>query len=341
MSGSDLNTQDPRPWRPAGRCMPVCRGGRQEAGAVSKRGGLSNRAISRRAMLRRTAQATAALAVGASLQPLLADDASAEGTKELVWDAHGHLAGLNGSPEERIAQLLKVADRMGVDRLNVCMGLSFSTDPSPEQFRRENDEVLRAISHSHGRAFGLVYLNPKHEAESLKELDRCVRDGPMVGVKLWVAVRCNHKSLDPIVHRAEELKAPVFQHTWYKLTGNLPGESTPDDLAELAGRHPDASLIALHVGGDWEPGIRAIRAAKNVWAEISGSDPTAGMVEMAARELGAERVIYGSDFPGRSFASQLAKVYGADVPEDARRLILGENMRRLFEPIFALKGIRL
>ncbi len=39
---------------------------------------------------------------------------------------------------------------------------------------------------------------------------------------------------------------------------------------------------------------------------------------MAVRELGAERVIYGSDAGGRSFASQLAKVYGADVPDSAK-----------------------
>ena len=296
--------------------------------------------ISRRAMLCRTARATAAAAVGAGLQPLLADGASPQEKKELVWDAHGHLTGVAGSPEERIAQLLEVADRMGVDRLIVCMGLSFSADPSPERFRRENDEVLRAIGHSRGRAFGFVYLNPKHEKESLKELDRCVRDGPMVGFKLWIAVQCNHKSLDPIVRRAAELKAPIFQHTWLKATGNLPGESTPDHLAELAARHPDASFIAGHVGGDWELGIRAIRAATNVSAGISGSDPTAGMVEMAVRELGPRRVVYASDFAGRSFASQLAKVHGADIPQAAKRLILGGNVWRLLKPIFTLKGIR-
>jgi hypothetical protein len=120
----------------------------------------------------------------------------------------------------------------------------------------------------------------------------------------------------------------------------LPGESTPADLAELARRHPDASLICAHTGADWERGIRAIRGAKNIWAEVCGSDPTAGMVEMAVRELGAERVIYGSDFPGRSFASQLAKVYSADIPEPARRLILGDNLRRLLSAILAAKGLR-
>ena len=59
------------------------------------------------------------------------------------------------------------------------------------------------------------------------------------------------------------------------------------------------------------------------------SNPTSGFVEMAVRELGAERVIYGSDAFGRSFASQLGKVMGADIPEPARRLVLGENLRRL------------
>jgi len=52
-------------------------------------------------------------------------------------------------------------------------------------------------------------------------------------------------------------------------------------------------------------------------------------------------VIYGSDVGGRSFASQLGKVMGADIPESAKRLILGENIRRLLTPILQMKGYRL
>ena len=74
-------------------------------------------------------------------------------------------------------------------------------------------------------------------------------------------------------------------------------------------------------------------------AEICGGDPTAGMVEMAVRELGPERVVYGSDFSGRSFASQLAKVFGANVPESAEKLILAGNIKRMLTPICADKGI--
>jgi predicted TIM-barrel fold metal-dependent hydrolase len=59
---------------------------------------------------------------------------------------------------------------------------------------------------------------------------------------------------------------------------------------------------------------------------------------MAVRELGPERVVYGSDVGGRSFASQLAKVLGADIPESAKELALGGNIRRLLTPILRAKG---
>ncbi|MEX2174888.1 MAG: amidohydrolase family protein [Pirellulaceae bacterium] len=260
----------------------------------------------------------------------------------MIWDLHCHLSGVDGrTPGERIAQIFEFADRLGIERLVFFMGYPWSQDPSPDDFRRQNDQVIEALGHWHHRALGFAYLNPKHEEESLKELDRCVMDGPLVGIKLWVAVRCNDPRLDPIVRRAAELKAVIFQHTWLKVGGNLPGESSPMDLAELAARHPTTPIICGHTGGDWERGIRAIRGAKNVLIDTSGSDPTAGLIEMAVRELGPERILYGSDVGGRSFASQLGKVTSADIPDAARKLILGGNLRRLLFPILKAKGVRL
>jgi predicted TIM-barrel fold metal-dependent hydrolase len=235
---------------------------------------------------------------------------------------------------------LKIADRHGIERLIFFMGMNWHNDPTPTEFRRENDDVLQALSHWHDRAFGFVYVNPKYVEESLRELDRCVANGPLVGVKLWVAVRCNDPRLDPIIQRATELKAVVFQHTWLKTAGNLPGESTPMDLSELAQRHPAATLICGHSGGDWERGIRAIRAFKNVYLGLCGFDPTAGAVEMAVRELGADRPLYSSDVGGRSFASQLAKVQGAKISDDDKSKILGQNLKRILTPILQVKGIK-
>lgn len=259
----------------------------------------------------------------------------------MIWDLHCHLGGVEGrTVHERMANLVAAADRAGIDRLVLFMPSLTARDPSPAEFRRQNDEVLEAISHWHHRAFAFAYVNPNHPEESLAELDRVVRDGPMVGVKLWVACRCDDPRLDAIVRRAAELKALIYQHTWLKTDGNLPGESTPMDVAALAARHPDVPVVCGHTGGDWERGIRAVRAHKNVLVETGGTDPTAGMIETAVRELGAERVMYGSDVAGRSFGSQLGKVRGTDVPDDARKLILGGNLRRLLSPILAAKGVR-
>jgi hypothetical protein len=236
--------------------------------------------------------------------------------------------------------LIPFMDRLGISRVMLSLGYPLLEDPSPQQLRENNEQVLRVLERWPERTLGFVYLNPNHVDFSLREFDRCVRDGPMVGVKLWVAKRCSAPELDPIVERAVAMRAPILQHTWLKAGGNLPGESTPHDLAELARRHPRASFIDAHTGGDWERGICAIRTARNVSTAVAGFDPTAGVTEMAVRELGAERVIYGSDAAGRSFASQLGKVIGADIPEAARRLILGENLRRILTPILEAKGRR-
>src|SRR5215813_10313 len=101
----------------------------------------------------------------------------------MIWDLHCHITGgLGGrTPDESMARLIAVADRMGIDRLVIYMGDRTVVDPSPAELRRQNYEVLQAPSHWHHRAFGFVYVSPNHVKTSLSEIDRCVRDGPMVG----------------------------------------------------------------------------------------------------------------------------------------------------------------
>jgi uncharacterized protein len=259
-----------------------------------------------------------------------------------IWDVHSHLAHLPGTPEERMAVLIQHMDRLGIERLMLSQGYADrDSDPTPQEVREENDRVMRAVHHFPDRAYGWVFFSPDDVDFCLKEFDRCVRDGPMIGVgELEDDIRWNAPALDPIVQRAAALRVPLLLHTWIISSGNPPGESTPYDLVELARRHPEAQIICGHTGGNWELGIRAIRGTKNVYAGIAGSDPTSGFVEMAVRELGPERVIYGSDAGGRSFASQLAKVIGAEIPDSAKELILGGNLRRILQPILKAKGLK-
>jgi predicted TIM-barrel fold metal-dependent hydrolase len=283
--------------------------------------------LTRRAMLARAVGAAAAVAMAPHLEnmPVLA---APEDVDREIWDGHVHLnSGVTGPVEKQVDELLNYADRLGIVRLIVSF--------------RNNDEVLKAIAYSPRRIMGFVYVDPKQTEAGLRDMDRCVRDGPMLGVKLGHDMQCSRPELDAIVRRAVELKAPILQHCFWNKVGTNPNESNPDDLVALAARHPEASFICAHTGGDWERGIRTLRRSNNILAELCGSDPTAGFVETAVRELGAERVTWGSDGGGRSFASQLAKVLSANLPEEAKRRILGGNLRRLLKPIFEKKGVRL
>ena len=291
--------------------------------------------------------AAAALALPAARAAAPGHAASAWGTAELrklgAWDVHAHVGTPGPNPPKRMEALVRVADRVGVERLCIFMSPPWQHEPKPEEFRRSNDDVLAILKEWGSRAFGFVYLNPVHTKESLAELERCVADGPMVGIKLWVGTRAHRRELDPIVRRAVELDALIFQHTWIKQRGkgNLPHESTPMELAELSARHPGVPMVCGHTGGgEWAFGIRAIRGRPELHGDLGGGDPVSGQVEMAVRELGAERVLYGSDVSGRSFGSQLGRVLGADIPDAAKRLILRENLVRLLSPALKRKGIK-
>ena len=255
--------------------------------------------------------AAAALVLPAASSATTEPAASAWGTAELrklrAWDIHAHVGTPGANPAKRMEALVRIADRVGVERMCIFMSPPWQHEPKPDEFRRSNDDVLAILKEWGSRAFGFVYLNPVHTKESLAELERCVADGPMVGIKLWVGTRAHRRELDPIVRRAVELDALIFQHTWIKQRGkgNLPQESTPMELAELSARHPGVPMVCGHTGGgEWAFGIRAIRSRPELHADLGGGDPVSGQVEMAVRELGAERVLYGSDVHGRSFGSQ-------------------------------------
>jgi hypothetical protein len=259
-----------------------------------------------------------------------------------IWDVHGHLGAMPGNtPEDRLELLIRHMDRLGIERVILSQGFEeFEYHPTPEQVHIENDRVMRAVKRFPDRAYGSLYISPDNVDACLEEFDRCVRDGPMVSiVEIETDVRCNSPALDPIVERAIALNVPIYQHTWMNSLGNGPGDSTPFDLVELARRHPKGKFVCMHTGGNWELGIRAIRDCKNIWAGIAGSDPTAGFTEMAVRELGPERVVYGSDVGGRSFGSQVGKVLGANIPDEAKEMILGGNLRGLLQPVLQAKGL--
>lgn len=247
----------------------------------------------------------------------------------MVIDIHAHP--LPDRPNEQACdRMVDLARRAGVDQL-VLLGVvgRYGPYPTVEQIQESNDVTLAWMNHRPDACHGFGYLNPQHDpAFSRAELDRCL-DGGMKGIKLWIAVKATDPRLDPIMELAADRDIPVLHHSWYKTVQAYEHESDPAEIADLARRHPKVKLIMAHLTGCGQRGVADIARCPNVSIDTSGSQPAAGMIEYAVRELGSERVVFGSDVCGRDFAVAAARVQGAKLTPRQRRLVLGGNAQRL------------
>lgn len=265
-----------------------------------------------------------------------------------IWDSYFTPAfgGDANRLTQSIEQTMPTLEKAAIERACIFLDVGLGTaDAATEQrIRSDPQAMLAPLQRWPDLLLGLIKLNANDVRGSLDALKRWVQDGPMVGVYFpggrHGSLACSHRNFDPLVAKIADLGGLIMQHTWFKTGGKeSPGESTPSDLAVLAARFPEVRFLAAHAGGEWERGIRAVRQSPNVLVETSGFDPTAGFIEMAVRDLGARRVVFGSHLPSRSLGTELGKVVAAQISEDDKQQILGENLRRLLTPILRRKGI--
>ena len=247
----------------------------------------------------------------------------------MIIDAHVHIG--KWSNDDSVEKLIESASRNDIDILMVsCLGeRGYTVFPTVTEFVSANNIVLEAMEKYPDNIRGICFVSPKWTEESIAEIERCVAKG-MVGIKLWVAVKASDPLVEPIAEKAIELNMPILQHAWYKTTGNLDNETTPEDIAILADKFPRLRIQMAHLFGAGFRGIADIAPYRNVYADVSGGEPEAGILEFAVQELGAERIVFGSDAPGRGYAVQLGKVMGANISDDAKEMILWKNAGRLY-----------
>lgn len=188
----------------------------------------------------------------------------------------------------------------------------------------EHQDLLRAY----------VYVNPNGNWRD--ELSRWREHPHLAGVKLWTSCRDRAGRSEiciPLLEEAAEHGRPVLIHGFFRTGGTREGELSPVDIARLAARVPAVKIIMAHLGGNWEKALKAVAGQQNLYLDVSGGPASRGAVEGAVRSCGAARVLFGSDVPCRTIQSQLFKVYGANIPEEDRELILRQNAYELFSHV--------
>ncbi|MDD3926329.1 MAG: amidohydrolase family protein [bacterium] len=226
-------------------------------------------------------------------------------------------------------ELVLRARENGIDRIVVSsLGQeTYLPYPSVDEIYEANSDVLALMKRFPEYVYGLGYINPRN-ANWREELLRCIGEG-MIGIKLWISARASDPLVFPVVEECISSRVIVLQHSSLNNRGNLQDESTPFDVACLGRRYSEADIIMAHAGGNQQAGLKAIADLPNVYTDVSGGYPERGIVEKAVSLLGAKRIIFGSDAPGRSYAVQLAKVSSSQIGTRDKKLILGDNFMEL------------
>ncbi|MFL7809004.1 MAG: amidohydrolase family protein [Anaerolineae bacterium] len=247
-------------------------------------------------------------------------------------DCHMHVKGhhqiWSWDDDDRI---IEAADKLGIDELCVSIPIAFRV-PTMDEVRQCNDDVLAAMRRYPGRILGYCYICPGYQA-AIDEVDRCLDQG-MIGIKLYHQYKIWEPPVHEIIEKAIDARVPILMHAGYltseELWARQPKMSHAGDFVQAARLYPDATLIEAHVGGggDWEWTIKQLRDAPSVYLDTSGSVIDEGMIEMAARELGVERLLFGTDM---TMEGGVGKILGAELPVSDKERIFWRNMQALLD----------
>ena len=99
-------------------------------------------------------------------------------------------------------------------------------------------------------------------------------------------------------------------------------------VRNLAERYPQMGLHLDHCGRGWDYAKWAVSMIKeypNTWGQLNYTLVTNGVIEYMVGEVGAERILFGTDAPMRDPRPQVGWLVYTRLKEDEKRKVFGEN----------------
>ncbi|MFH1737820.1 MAG: amidohydrolase family protein [bacterium] len=244
-----------------------------------------------------------------------------------VCDAHCHMGnyGVFHIPRSDAESMIEAMDRCGVAVAVCSHHLSIGPETS-----LGNRLVAEAIEKYPDRLRGWLAVNPHRLKETEQELARYSDHPGFVGVKLHpdlLGARVDCDGFLPAWAWCEERRKPLLSHTWEGSAYDAPEMFVP-----LTGRFPHVPIIIGHSGGTYAGHTQTVELAKkypNFYLDLTNSLRYLRRIPRIIEGVGADHVLFGSDMPFLSLPSGLGAVLYADISAEDRRLVLGENARRL------------
>lgn len=243
--------------------------------------------------------------------------------ESFVLDCHAHVGFWHNFfiPWPGPGGMVEVMDACGMDTACVTAHAAIGPD-----FRRGNDAVIEAVEKFPGYFKGYVTVNPGYEDELVKELERCFSHGSFIGIKIHPLTHQYSVAEGicvPVLEYADSRGLPILSHTW----------DSARMLGRLSEKYRRAKFLVAHASSlcavSGEDYLGLARERDNVFLDTASSSAAYGTVERLVDKAGADKILFGTDFPFIEAAVQLGAILWADVGEDARRKILGGNMKRI------------
>jgi predicted TIM-barrel fold metal-dependent hydrolase len=191
-----------------------------------------------------------------------------------------------------------------------------------------NDRTHEAVLHYPGHVYGEMYLNPHHLDAALREVDRCLELSGFRGVKLHPSEDAWFPYLHeyyPLYEKLEAARLPILFHS-----GTYP-HSNPLGIAKAARDFPGIPFILGHFGladSSWEC-FPAAELADNVLVDTT-ANPMVRVMREWLDAFGAERMLWGSDFPFYDVRYELEKLDRLELTAEERDKITAGNAARIF-----------
>ena len=220
---------------------------------------------------------------------------------------------------------------------NVGGYLLFSVATNPHQVEKVNTSIasLAELSRSHG--FLSVGFAGMHQDFPDFE-DEIIRYEGMVlkGVKIHPdiqAVDINDKRLLPLYEILQAKDMPLYLH----MGDNRPQYqfSTAEKLIDVLNNFPKLNVVAAHLGGHrvWDHAVPLLAGRDRVMYDTSSAiwAMTAECAGEIINKLGAENVMFGTDYPVKNTKEELDRFFAIDITDKQREDILWNNAIRFLK----------
>jgi len=233
-------------------------------------------------------------------------------------------------------ELIASMDKAGVD-ISVIVNIGWTTH---ELCVETNDYILESVARYPQRLIGFCAVQPNSYEAAIAEIERCTKEGIRgigeIRPDMQLFDLRDEEVMEPLVKVISKHKLILLTHASEPVGHEYPGKGsiTPDVLYPLIAKFPDLTIVCAHWGGGLPfyalmPEVK--KAMRNVFFDTAASPLlyTPQVYSQVIQLVGADKILFGSDYPLLAQSRLLGEIRSLDLPEETKNLILSGNAQRL------------